>query len=288
MIEINEEIIKEVFQDREKSAKKYDYGMVIVVGGSSLYTGSPVLSAMAALRSGADIAQIIAPRRSADIGASFSPDIITFPLDGDHLLEKHLSDLLRLIRSAEIVSKNRVALVVGGGLGRDKETKDTVYQLLEETSVPVVIDADAVYALEGRKIGTNRKKTLFTPHLYEFYALTGKSLSTFSLEERGERVKFFAEKLSSTILLKGEYDFISDGETLEVNKMSIPYLTAGGTGDVLAGIAGALLARGLSPLMAGKTAAIISTKAGMLAAEEKRDSLIATDVIEKIPEAIRN
>ncbi len=288
MIEINKEIIKEVFQERKKNVKKYDYGMVIVIGGSNLYTGSPVLSAMAALRSGADIAQIIAPKRSADIGASFSPDIITFPLEGDHLLTDHLSDLLRLIRSAEVVSHSKVALVIGGGLGRDKETKETVYQLLDEISVPVVIDADAVYALEGRKIGSNRKKILFTPHLYEFYALTGKNLSTLSLEERGERVKFFAEKLSSTILLKGEYDFISDGETLEVNKMSVPYLTAGGTGDVLAGIAGALLARGLSPLMAGKTAAMISTKAGLLAAEDKKDSLIATDVIDKIPEAIRN
>ncbi len=280
------EIIKEVYPQRSDRARKYDHGMVLVIGGSELYSGSPALSAIAALKSGADIVKIIAPRRAADIAASFTPALITFPLEGKCLSTSHLPDLLSLTRSAEIVSRGNLSVVIGGGAGRSKETKETIRKYLKEVSFPVIIDADAIYAFEEEKIDFKEKKFLFTPHLYEFFILTGKEVTGFSEDEIAEIVKEEAEKISSVILLKGKTDFISDGKEVFRNEMSVPYLTTGGCGDTLAGIAGAIASRGVPLVKTAQAAAAINTIAGDLAAKEKGESLLPTDLIDKIPEVI--
>ncbi len=279
--------LKDIYKKRETHTRKYDYGMVVVIGGSQLYSGSPSFSALAAVRAGADIAKIVAPRRAADIAASFSPSLITFPLDGKCLSLEHLPELLSLTRSAEIVSRGRVSVVIGGGAGRSQETKEAIRKYLEETSLPVVIDADAIYSLEEEKIDLKGKSFLFTPHVNEFLALTGKDVKEFSDKEREEAIKEEAGKISSTILLKGKTDFVSDGESVLKNEISVPHLATGGCGDVLAGVAGALLSRGFSTMDSAYMAALINSKAGDVAAKEKGDGLMAMDVVEKIPEIIR-
>ena len=279
--------IKEIYPQRSVDTRKYDYGMVLVIGGSELYSGSPSLSALAALRAGADIAKIVAPKRAADIAASFSPALITFPLEGKCLSLDHLATLNSMTRSAEIVSRGNLSVVIGGGAGRSEETKETIRKYLEGVSVPVVIDADAIYALEEEKIDFKEKNFLFTPHLNEFLALTGRDVKDYSDKEKEEAVKEEAEKLSSTILLKGKFDFVSNGEEVLKNEMSIPNLAIGGSGDVLAGIAGALLARGFSTTQAGQVAAFINSAAGKIVAEERGDAIMPTDVIEKIADVIR-
>ncbi len=284
---IDKKILKELYNDRADEVQKYDYGMVIVVGGSELYSGSPVLSALSALRSGADMTHIMAPRRAADIAASFSPALITFPLEGKCLSLDHLPELFSFTRSAEIVSRGRVSVVIGGGAGRTKETKEAIREYLKQVSVPTVIDADAIYAFEEEKIDFSEKPFIFTPHLHEFLVLTGRDIKNIPVEDRGKIVKEEAQKLSSVILLKGKIDFISDGEDLSSNNITVPQLTTGGCGDTLAGIAGALLARGVSPYKAGQGAALINTLAGKIAAEEKGESLIPTDLIDCISKAIK-
>ncbi len=286
------EAIKKIYGERKKSSRKYDQGLVIVIGGSKIYTGSPVLSALGALRSGADIAQIIAPERVADIAASFTPDLITFPLKGDYLTPEHLLDLLSLTRSGEDVSRGKIAVVIGGGIGRDEKTKETVREYVKKISVPVVIDADGIYAFEERKEGVSvsfagKDNIIFTPHSYEFYILTGKDVRSVPDDEKGLIVKEEAKKMETTILLKGETDFISDGSILNENKLSVPEMSVGGTGDVLAGITGSLLARGVRPVDAGTAAVSINCLAGKIAAEKKGDSLLATDVVEKIYKVIK-
>ncbi len=286
------DLINNLYKKREKNARKYDHGLVIIVGGSKVYTGSPILSAMASLRAGADVTQIVAPERVANVAAAHSPDLITFPLKGDYLTSNHLADLLAITRSGEDVSRGKIAVVLGGGIGRDEETKKTVREYVKKISIPVVVDADAIYAFENEKTAITehslkKKNILFTPHLYEFFVLTGINIENIPLKERGFFVKEAAKKLSSGILLKGEIDFMSDGEKIKENKVSVPYMTIGGTGDVLAGIAGALLARGVNLEDAGIAAAMINTLAGKMAAENQRDSLLATDVIEKIHKVIK-
>ncbi len=285
------DFLKNFYPERDKDSRKYDYGLVIVIGGSKIYTGAPVISAMAALRSGVDVAQIIAPQRVANIGASFNVSLTTFPLPGDYLSPEHLSDLVSLTRSGEDASRGRIAIVIGGGVGRSENTKKTVREYIKKTSVPMVIDADAIHAFEDKKefihnYLTERDNIIFTPHLYEFYILTGVDIRNFSDDEKSEVVKSAAKKISSTILLKGGTDYISDGDVVEENRKSVPYLTSGGTGDVLAGVAGALLARKKPTIDVAKAAAFINTAAGELASKEKGESLTATDVIDKIYKVI--
>ena len=125
-----------------------------------------------------------------------------------------------------------------------------------------------------------------TPNTYEFTLLTGKQIRELSEKERIEVVQAEAARLETTILLKAGVDIISNGSEVILGTAGSPYLSIGGTGDTLAGIIGALLTRGLSPLDAAAAGAFINGKAGEIAARKFKDALVATDVIDAIPEVI--
>ena len=289
MEETNKEILKGIYKERPqgKYFKKYEFGLLLVVGGGKFYSGSPALSAMAAFRAGVDMARIIAPKRAADIIASFSPALAAYPLEGDRLGEKHLAVLLQRIKAADAAAYGKAALAVGGGLGRSEETKEAAAELLSQISVPAVVDADAIYALAKRPEIAKGKKFLITPHSHEFFVLTGKEISALSQKEKMEAVREEASRLETVILLKGKPDIISDGKKVVLNRTGSPYMSVGGTGDVLAGICGALLARGLEPFAAAAAGAYISGRAGEIAAARMKDGLLATDVISAIPDAVK-
>jgi len=217
-----------------------------VIGGSKQYHGSPVFNALAAMRSGVDLVTVLAPKRAADIIASFSPDLIVYPLGGDYLGKRHLKTLLEF-------TKRKTAVVIGGGLCRNKDTMDAVRMFLKKIALPCVIDADAIYTLDKKIAGGN---FLVTPHAYEFYKLTRKKV-TNNLNERTKVVKEAAKEFNVTILLKGHIDIVSDGKRTALNRTGNPYMTKGGTGDVLAGICGSLLAQGNSVFDAACGAAYI-------------------------------
>jgi len=286
MIEVTKSILKEIYKARPLGGKKYDYGLLMVIGGSEFYSGSPALSALAAFRAGVDMVRIIAPKRAADIIASFTPDLAAYPLDGSHLNKEHLSILISMLESAKIVSSNKTAVVIGGGLGRSEETQGVVLDFLSKVSVPVVIDADAIHAIAKNPQIVYGKPWLITPHTYEFFTLTGKEVYKLPDEEKIKIVKEESFRLNTTILLKGKIDIISNGKEVALNKTGSPYITKGGCGDTLAGIAGALLARGVDSFKAGQAAAFINGLAGELAAKKMKDSLMATDLINKISQVI--
>ena len=287
MIEINKSILKEIYQSRPYEARKYDYGLLLIIGGSEFYSGSPALSAMAAFRSGVDMVRIIAPKRPADIIASFSPTLAAYPLEGKWLEKKHLSILLSMVESALEVSRGKTAVVIGGGAGRSPETQETIVEFLASTNVPTVIDADAIHALAKNPGIIKGENCLITPQSYEFFVLTGKEVYQLPDEEKIAVVQEEAARLGATILLKGGLDIVSNGREVAFGKIGCPYMTVGGTGDTLAGIAGAFLARGVNPFVAGQAAALINGLAGELAAKKFGESLIATDLIEAIPEVIK-
>jgi len=288
IIEIKKQIIKKIYKPRPLESKKYDFGLLIVIGGSEFYTGSPALVSLAAFRAGVDMVRILAPKRAADIIASFSPNLACYPLKGSKLTKQHLSTLIEFVKSAEIVSEGKTAVVIGGGLGRSKETQKVVREFLSQISVPCVIDADAIYAISSNLEILKGKKCLLTPHSYEFYILTGEKIKDLKDVDKIKKVKEKASALQVTILLKGKIDIISDGEKVGVNKMGCPFLTVGGTGDVLAGIAGSLLARGVDVFESGCCASFLNGFAGVLASKEFGESLTATDLINFIPKAIKN
>ncbi|MBZ1356522.1 MAG: NAD(P)H-hydrate dehydratase [Candidatus Nealsonbacteria bacterium] len=287
MKEINKEILAEIYKERDPQSRKYDFGLVVVIGGSEFYSGSPALSAMAAFRTGADMVRIIAPQRAADIIASFNPNMAAYPLEGKRVGKNHLSTLISMTESAKSVSRGNVAVVLGGGIGRSEETQETILEYLSKLTVPVVIDADAIYAIKDNLEVLKDKECLVTPHYFEFFSLTGREVYELPLEEKIKAVRKEAERMGITILLKGETDIISDGKDVLINKIGSPYLTVGGSGDTLAGVAGALVSRKIPLLKAGGAAAFINASAGSLAAKTLKDSMTATDLIDNINEIIK-
>lgn len=269
--------VRRLFPKRDEWCHKGDFGKLLVIGGSRKYSGSPSLAALAAYRSGADLVTIAAPERAADIAASFSPDLITCPLKGEFIKKEHLKALLEMATDSD-------AVVIGGGIGRERETLRTVYGFLSRNKLPCVIDADAIHALEGRQEDI-KSNWIITPHSKEFKALT-KEHPEPNMESRMRLVKQFSEKFRTTILLKGFFDVISDGKYIFVNRTGHACMTKGGTGDVLAGICGALLARGAKPLEAACAGAYINGTAGKLAAKEHGEGTLASDVLGLIPKVI--
>ena len=287
MQEVTKNILKKIYKVRPPESKKYDFGLLIVIGGSEFYSGSPALSAMAAFRAGVDMVRIIAPKRAADIIASFSPDLAAYPLEGKWLGKKHLATLIEMTEGAKEVAHGKTAVVIGGGVGRSEETQNVILEYLEKVSVPVVIDADAIHAVSKKPEIILGKPFLITPHTYEFFVLTGREVYKLPEEEKIRAVLEGAARLKTTILLKGRTDIISDGKEVALNKTGGPFLTVGGTGDTLAGICGALLARGVNAFESAQAAAFINGLAGEIAFKKLGEGLVATDLINSIPEVIK-
>jgi NAD(P)H-hydrate epimerase len=289
MIKVTKEILKNVFPKRPKDKyfKKYDFGLLLVIGGSDFYSGSPALNAMAAFRTGVGMVRIIAPKRAADIIASFSPNLAAYPLEGKWLTKKHLSILFEMTESAKLVAEGNVAVVIGGGMGRTKETQEAIVEYLSKIDVPVVIDADAIYAIAKRPEIIPGKKFLFTPHPYEFFVLTQRKVYQLPLDEQIKIAKEEAERLKTVILLKGKPDIITNGKEVALCEAGSPYMAVGGTGDTLAGICGALMARKIDPFLAAQAAAFINGRAGELAAQKLKEGLTPTDLIEEIPNVLK-
>jgi len=284
---VKKNILKKVLKPRFKESHKYDFGYLLVIGGSKLYSGSPALASLAALRTGVDLVLTIAPQRAADIIASFSPNLIAYSLSGSDLEKKHLPELLSLTESAKKVSRDNAAFLIGGGLGRDDGAKESVIEYLLKVDIPGVIDADGIWAVANKKEILKKKPFILTPHSYEFYIFSGKDVSEMSLEEKIKTVEKTARDFETTILLKGNPDIITNGKETFLNETGCPEMTVGGTGDTLAGICGALLAQKINPLEAACGASFINGKAGEFAKKKYGVSLLATDLIEEIPNVLK-
>lgn len=269
--------LEKIYLKRNPWAHKGDFGYVLIVAGSEVYSGSPVFNAMAALRAGADLVNVVGHRRAMDIAATFAPDIITRPLDSELSL-KYINEILAL-------SKNFNSLIIGGGLKRNEETFKAVREIIKNASLPMVIDAEAIRAIAKDKKILKGKNAIITPHSEEFRILTGEKVKS-EINDRKTKVKKWAKILGVTILLKGHIDVISDGQKIVLNKTGSPYMTKGGFGDTLSGICGALLARRIKPFAAAAAAAYINGRAGELATKEYGESVLASDIFEFIPKVI--
>ncbi len=271
--------LEKIYSKRNSWVHKGDFGYVLIVSGSEVYSGSPVFNAMAALRAGADLVNVVGHRRAMDIAATFTPDIITHPLDGE-LSVKHVKTIIDL-------AKNFNSLIIGGGLKRNEETFKAVREIIRNTNLPIVIDAEAIRAIAKDKKIFKGKNAIITPHSEEFRILTGESV-TADMEDRKAKTLKWAKVLGATILLKGHTDVISDGKKIVLNKTGSPYMTKGGFGDTLSGICGALLARRIKPFAAATAAAYINGRAGELAVKEYGEGVLASDIFDYIPKIIKN
>jgi len=263
----------------KKDSHKGENGVVVTIGGGP-YTGAPFLSAMASLVAGADLSFLFVPKLIWNVVASFSPNLIVKPIEGEFLCEEHLPLIKNFIEKAD-------SIVIGPGIGNREETKKACWKVVEESiflGKKVVVDADAISCLQSRNC---RGNVVITPHAGEFKELTGISLPK-DMDERKDIVMKEAKKLHATILLKGSIDVITDGNVVKLNKIHNQAMTVGGTGDVLSGICGAMLSKGVKPYDAARIAAFINGMAGNYAFEKKGYGMVATDLLQEIPEVLKN
>jgi NAD(P)H-hydrate epimerase len=253
-------------------AHKGDFGSVLVVGGGP-YTGAPALSAQATLRAGADLSYVACPETVAREIQGYSENLIVESLPGDHLASAHVADLLSRAEEVDCV-------VFGPGLGDHDATLEAVAEFLEAYSGTAVVDADALQVVPDVETDAT---LVCTPHQGELRKMGGETDDDW--RERADLVAEFAEELGHTLLVKGAYDVVSDGETTRVNRTGNPGMTVGGTGDVLAGVTGAL-ACVLDPRNAAAVAAYVNGRAGDIVVEEQGYGLTATDLFETLPKSL--
>jgi len=271
---------------RAADAHKYDFGRVLLVGGSVGMTGAITLSGLAALRSGAGLVQLAVPGICWPIVAGFEPSFMTLPLATDGHGEPSAVGQLDLLAAAE----RATSVGCGPGLAPTGATSKLVAALYANLECPAVFDAGALASLsEGPLLAERRPKAarVLTPHAGEFRKLlrTDEKLPRDRLEQQAVDL---AKAAGIVILLKGHRTLITDGHRSWHNTTGNPGMATGGTGDVLTGIVAALLGQKLEPYDAARLAAWVHGRAGDLAAAEFGEtSLIASDLPRFLPQAFR-
>jgi hydroxyethylthiazole kinase-like uncharacterized protein yjeF len=246
---------------RGKKAHKGAGGEVLVIGGGP-YQGAPYLAGLGALRAGADIVRIASPAFEP------IPDLIYERLDGKKIGEEHIERLIALAAKADVV-------VCGNGLGTESYA---VVEAVAPHCKKAIFDADALRL----PLPHARGETIYTPHAGEFARISGTTLPDDNL---GRARAARNTGIRGTVLLKGHTDIITDGTRVRFNRTGDPAMTVGGTGDVLAGVAGALLCH-LPAFEAACIAAYVCGKAGESVAEEKGAGMLASDLVDRIPSVL--
>ena len=258
---------------RDPESHKGDHGEVLVVGGGP-YAGAPALTAQAALRAGADLVRVACPTGVAHEVQGYREDLIVRPVEGRQFEPGHVGQVLEFAEEQD-------AIVVGPGLGADPDSLEAARALLEGYSGTAVVDADALQVVPDL---TTEADLVCTPHQGELVGMGGPRSDDW--RERRALVADFATELGHTLLVKGQYDVVSDGERTRVNRTGNPGMTVGGTGDVLAGVTGALAAT-QTPVDAAAIAAYANGRAGDIVVEEWGHGLLASDMVEAVPAAMR-
>lgn len=263
---------------RSKSSKKGDNGTVLVAGGSRFYHGAPVLTSLAALRSGADLVYTAVPRSIISPVRSFSPNIIALPLPDDKLTVGSAN------RLAAMVPKHADSAAIGMGMTlAGPEALIALVRKLKDAGTKLVLDASSLVPEVLAEVADI--KATVTPHAGEYRRLF-QSEAGNNEKERIANVRAMAKKHSITILLKGPSDIISDGKEVAVNRTHNCAMTVGGTGDVLTGLTAGLVAR-ISPFEAAILGAYINGLAGNLAFKRVGLHMVATDLIDGLSPAMK-
>lgn len=271
-----------VAKPRLSSAHKGDFGRLLVIGGSEVFSGAPALVSLAALRTGVDLAYVAAPAKTATAISSMSPDLITLKLDGDHLNPKNMATLKAYVKIVD-------AVVLGPGVGLHAETKEFVkacVTAVEKAGKALLLDADGLKAFAEFKKPL-KVPLVLTPHAGEYTVLTGREVPE-GIADRVAEVQRTAAKLHAVILLKGQVDAICDGQRFKLNFTGNSGMTVGGTGDVLSGIVGAFLAQKADPFEAAVAGAFVNGAAGDFVADDIGHHMMATDIINWIPNVLND
>ena len=273
------------FPPRLKESHKGDFGHAFLVGGSSAMSGAIALAGMAALRSGAGKVTLVVPDSIQATVASFEPSYMTLGMPAD--VEGYFA--LAAEQSLFEALETATACAIGPGLGRSEETQTLVQKVHAEIICPMVVDADALFALSKLKDAwpPAAGPRIWTPHMGEFERLTGILPSSIKKERDGIQAAMelansvpTKEEADFVLVLKGHRTIVTDGIHVSINTTGNPGMATGGTGDVLTGIITALLSQGLTCFAAARLGVYLHGCAGDIAAsKEGQMSLIASDLL---------
>ena len=275
-----------LFAPRPRDSNKGLYGHVLVIAGARGKTGAATMTGIGALRAGAGLVTVASAQSAITAIASHAPEIMTEPLPETDAGSISTRALDQSVLAAVTAKKNVIAL--GPGMGTHPETGQFIRRLVEELTLPMVVDADGLNALDRKDLRA-RGPRILTPHPGEMARLSGKTV----VEVQADRIglaRSFAQERGVHLVLKGNRSVIAapDGRVW-INPTGSPAMSTGGTGDVLTGLVAGLLAQFPDRLEAALLAAVyLHGRAGELgAAKLGEKALIATDLFDYLPEAMR-
>jgi len=277
---VTPKLVKDLIVPRIATSRKGDNGIVLVVGGSRIYHGAPILASIAALRSGTDLVFTAVPKSNIMAVRAYSPDIIALPLPDDKLTSGLVNRLMAML------PKKPHTAAIGMGMSIAKpEALVSLIRQLRNAEIKLLLDASALIPEILREIaGTG---TIVTPHAGEYKRLFEKHPGT-NEDVQTSTVQTAAKDYGITIVLKGSVNIISDGvsEHTAVIKRSTPAMTVGGMGDILSGLTVGLLTKYCS-FNASILGVFLNGLAASLAYERVGLHMVATDVIEDLSNAMK-
>ena len=246
--------VKKFIPPRKANSRKGDNGVVLVVGGSYIYHGAPILSSIAALRCGTDLVYTAIPKINVAPTRSVSPNLIVIPLVDQKLTRGAVNKLLGAL------PRNLDSATIGMGLAvQDDSALVNLIKSLIDRDVRLSLDASAL--IPDVLPFLSDKNIVVTPHAGEFKRLFGIAPP----DSKNDRISLVEQKSSEfgiTVLLKGSTDIISDGKTTFLYTKKTPGMTVGGTGDVLSGLVAGMLSKNRNPLESAVSAAFLNGLAG--------------------------
>jgi NAD(P)H-hydrate epimerase len=281
---LTKESMRALIEPRASDSHKGDYGRVLVIAGSRGKTGAAYLSAISALKSGAGLVTVATPASCVNVIASLGPEYMTEPCEetGDGTIAFESVERL-LDFDADVIA-------IGPGLGRHPSTSALVRAIVERAGVPLVVDADALYAFAGDAdalTGRDGNEIVITPHPGEMARLCG--LSTEEVQaQRLDIARDFAANHRLHVVLKGHRSIVATPEARAfVNLTGNPGMATGGTGDVLTGMIAGWFGQLLDAEAAARLAVYLHGLAGDLAeADEGEVAMTATDMIARLGDAV--
>ena len=271
---------------RAIDAHKGDFGKVCIIAGSTGMSGAAALAGRAALRAGAGLVRVATPKSVLPIVASIEPSFTAIALPEDSLgriSEKAINPVL------EAAGEND-CLAFGPGLGISSALRSLLETLLEQDRLRLIIDADGLNNLAGIKDWPSRLKAnpILTPHPGEMKRLWSALLREPLPPDRQQQAVQLAQQTKTIVALKGAGTVVTDGQKVYINKTGNSGMATAGSGDVLTGIITALAGQGLNNFDAAVLGVYVHGIAGDIAAENfGQTSLIATDIIDALPEALK-
>lgn len=271
--------MKNHLKARYENSKKGDNGIVLVIGGSSLYHGAPLLASLTALRAGADLVYTAVPRVIINAIRSYSPNIIALPMTDNSLT---IGSANRLTKSLPKIPQ---VATIGMGMTVSKdEAINSLVKNLKDNGTRLVLDASALIPRVITEI--TETDTIITPHAGEFKRIFNEEVG-ISEGDIISNVSRMASRHKITIILKGWLNVIADqsGKVATIRR-STPAMTVGGTGDVLAGLVAALYSKINSAFDASALGIYFNGLAARFAFERVGLHMVATDLIENLPKVM--